>query len=91
MLLHALNIQPTRIVRMVILNMGEIFAAFREELVVVQVARIARNPVVVAHIDRLSHLLSGNQRLVKFLTVARTDHLDLRLTVFRINLGVNLL
>ena len=76
---------------MIVLDLGQAFASFGQVLVVVQVARIARNPVVVAHIDRLSHLLSGNQRLVKFLTVARTDHLDLRLTVFRINLGVNLL
>ena len=72
----------------IVLYTGNILIAFREELVIVQVTGVAGDAVVVAHVDSLCHLFTGYQCLIQFLTVARTDGLHLRLTVFRINLRV---
>ena len=49
LLLHALDVQPARVVAVVVLDARDVLAALLEELVVVQVARVAGNAVVVAH------------------------------------------
>ena len=75
----------------VVLDARDVLAALLEELVVVQVARVARDAVVVAHVDGPGHLLSGHQRLVELLAVTGTYDPDFGLSVLRIHLGVYLL
>ena len=91
MLLHALYIQTMRIMRVVILDLRDILATFGEELVIIQITCIARNTVVVAHIDCLGHLFTRDERFIEFLAVPRTDNPHLRLTVFRVHFCVDLL
>ena len=91
MFFHPFDIQTARVVRMVVLDLRNILAALGEEFVVVQVPRIARNTVIVPHVDRLGHLLACNERFVELFAVPRADHLHLRLAVFRINLRIGLL
>ena len=74
----------------IVLDLGQAFASFGEELVVVQIARIARDTVIVAHIDRFRHLLTCHKGFKQFLTMTRTDHLHLRFQVLRIDLSVGL-
>ena len=91
MLLHALYIQTMRIMRVVILDLRDILATFGEELVIIQITCIARNTVVVAHIDCLGHLFTRDERFIEFLAVASTDDFHLGLSVLGIHLGINLL
>ena len=76
---------------MVVLNLGHLFITFLEEFVVVQVARVAGNAVVVAHVDGSRHFLARHQSLVEFFAMARADDLYLCLTIFGFYLGVSLL
>ena len=91
LLLHALDIQPARVVAVVVLDARDVLAAFLEELVVVQVARVARDAVVVPHVYRPGHLLPGHQSLVELLAVTRADDPDFGLTVFGVHFRVYLL
>ena len=91
LLLHALDVQPARVVAVVVLDARDVLAALLKVLVVVQVARVAGNAVVVAHVDGTGHLLSGHQSLVELLAVTGADDPDFGLTVLRIHLGVYLL
>ena len=73
---------------MIVLDLGQAFASFGKVLVVVQVARIARDAVIVAHIDRLRHLLACHKGFKQFLSMTRADHLHLRIQILRIDLRV---
>ena len=75
----------------VVLDARDVLAALPEELVVVQVARVARDAVVVAHVYRTGHLLPGNQCLVELLAVTRADDPDFGLAVFGVHFRVYLL
>ena len=75
----------------VVLYPGDVLAALPEELVVVQVARVAGDAVVAAHVDGAGHLLAGHEGLVQLLPVARADDPHLGLAVLRVNSGVDLL
>ena len=91
LLLHALHVQAPGVVAVVVLNAGDVLAAVLEELVVVQVTRVAGNPVVAAHVYRARHLLPRDEGLVELLAVPGADDLHLRLAVLRVDLGVYLL
>ena len=73
---------------MIVLDLGQAFASFGKVLVVVQVTRIARDAVIVAHIDRFRHLLACHKGFKQFLSMTRTDHLHLRIQILRIDLRV---
>ena len=75
----------------VVLDARDVLAAFPEELVVVQVARVAGNAVVVAHVYRTGHLLPGHQSLVELLAVTGTDDPDFGLAVSGVDFRVYLL
>ena len=77
MLLHTLHIKTTGIVRMIVLDTGHILIALSEEFVIIEIAVVARDAVVIAHILCLSHLHPCHQSLIKLLTVTRTDDLHL--------------
>ena len=91
LLLHALYIQPARVVAVVVLDARDVLAALLEELVVVQVARVAGNAVVVPHVYRTGHLLPGHQRLVELLAVTGTYDPDFGLAVSGVDFRVYLL
>ena len=71
---------------MVVLDLCHILVAFGEEFVVVKVASVAWDAVVVAHVDCLCHLFSGNECLVEFLSVSCSDDLYLCFSILRFNL-----
>lgn len=75
----------------VVLNLRSLLVALGEVLVVVQVAGVAGDAVVVAHVDGLGHLLAGHQCLIQLLAVAGADDPDLGLAVLWLDLGVDLL
>lgn len=79
LLLHPLHVEAPGVVAVVVLDARDLLVALGEILVIVEVARVARNAVIVAHVDRLGHLLAGHQRLVELLAVARAYDLHLRL------------
>ena len=63
-LFHTLNIEAARVVAMVVLSARDGIVTLGEELVVVEVARVAGDAEVVAHILGANHLLACNKRLV---------------------------
>src|SRR3712207_851786 len=62
-----------------------------EELVVVEVAIVARDAVVAAHVDGLYHFLTCDEGFVELLAMACANDLDFGLTVLRINFLIGLL
>ena len=89
--LHSFHIKPSRVMAVIVLDNRQLRVSFCEVLVVVQVARVARDAVVVAHVDGTGHLLSGHQSLVELLAVTGTYDPDFGLSVLRIHRGVYLL
>lgn len=77
-LFHPLHIQPVCIMRMIIFNTRHLFIALHEKLDIIQVARITRDAIIIAHIFRLSHFLTGDKRFVQFLAMACANHLNFR-------------
>ena len=75
----------------VVLDARDVLAALPEELVVVQVARVAGNAVVVPHVYRTGHLLSGHQSLVELLAVTGTDYSHFGFAVFGVHFRIYLL
>ena len=59
-------------------------------LIIVQITCIARNAIIVAHINCTSHFFTCYERLIEFLSVARSNHLHFSLTILWINLGISL-
>ena len=91
LLLHPLHIKTPGVVAVVVLYCRNLLVALHEELVVVQVPRVARDAEIVPHVHRARHLLTRDECLVQLLPVPRTDDLHLRLAVFRVYLRVDLL
>ena len=75
----------------VVLNLGDVLVALGKVLVIVEVAAVAGDAVVVAHIDGAGHLLSGDEGLIKFLAVAGADNSHLCVAVLGVELGIGLL
>ena len=73
--------QPLRVVRGVIIQLGEFFLPLAEILRIVQITVISRHTVIVSHVFGLRHFFSRNQRFVKFFTMPRTDDPNRRVFV----------
>lgn len=71
----ALNVEPLGVVGGVGLVCLGLNLAVHDELVVVQVARVAGHAVVAAHVLGAQSLLAGHEGLVELLAVAGADHL----------------
>ena len=91
LLLHPLDVKPPGVVAVVVLDGRDLLVSLHEELVVVQIPRVARDAEIVTHVDSPGHLLPGHEGLVQLLPVPRADDLHLRLPVFRVDLRVDLL
>ena len=75
---------------MIVFNHGNVLVAVGEVFIVIEVAVVAWNTVVVAHIYGLGHFFTSHEGLVEFLSVACADDLDLSLSICRIHLGIYL-
>ena len=71
----ALHVEPLGVVARVGLVCLGLHLAVHDELVVVQVARVAGHAVVAAHVLGPQALLAGHEGLVELLAVAGADHL----------------
>lgn len=71
----ALHVEPLGVVGGVGLVGLGLHLAVDDELVVVQVARVAGHAVVAAHVLGPQALLAGHEGLVELLAVAGADHL----------------
>src|SRR4051794_21867016 len=65
------DVQPSRVVRRVVVEVGDPWLAFDEVLIVIQAAGIGRDSVVAAKVSGPRHFLARHQRLVKFFAMAR--------------------
>ena len=72
---RARDIKPLGVVaRVGLVGLG-LYFAINHELIVVEVAGIARNAIVVAHVLGAQALLAGHERLEELLAMAGADHL----------------
>lgn len=71
----ALHVEPLGVVARVGLVSLGLNIAVHDELVVVQVARVAGHAVVAAHVLGAQSLLAGHEGLEELLAVAGADHL----------------
>ena len=88
---YALDVEAGGVVRVVVLDARHFLVADGEELVVVEVAGVAGDAVVVAHVDGLGHLLAGNKCFVEFFTVARSNNFHFCIGIFWIYLTIEFL